>query len=572
MSANLKPCTIKEFKGYNDIVEAICDIANLRDTYWKLKKYHNDEDALFYDKFDFEYFEKNLELNLLHISKLIRNNYDYPLIGFWKIGIPKSVDENNNLEYRYLSYCSVFDLVLIHSIFNIISPQIEKDFQDFSYGYRVNLDKKNLDEIFFNWREYYPKFRNEVLKELRNPKNKYYICCDIEKFYDRISHPIIIEKIKHYVKNDRILNLLKKIISIYKYNTENETGLPQGPAYPRILANLYLNDFDKKVSDLANSYFRYVDDFFIFFKSKKDAEKILEEIIEILNKLGLTLSKSVNKKTEILETINEDPIIERIDNLKYGIFEEYKYIKYYDPKQIEKFYNAVRKKEMSVLNKEGILKINEQLPSILYLISKNLNIDHKIKDQLLSIIIYLVKDKCFYPKRLKYIFYEILDLLIYKNEDILDFYKSLHNTHKLYFLLTMFNEYINEGKHKNILIEITQKSLLLKDDFIKGFSTVIYSSVTNDLDSICKKRVIESFISSENIFSKIKLLSQIDYFKLNEEIKQIIKDNIIESSNYLQKKHLISNSSYISPTHADELYIKNLLSNDDVTPKSWTRT
>lgn len=555
---NLKHCTKKEFKDYDDIVEAISNIENLRNTYWKLKKYHENDDTLFYDKFDFEYFEKNLELNLLHISKLIKNNYEYPLIGFWKIGIPKSINENN-LEYRYLSYSSIFDLILIQSIFNIISSQIEKDFQDSSYGYRVNLDRNNVDEIFLDWREYYPKFRHEIIKKLRDPDNKYYICCDIKKYYDVIVHSILIEKIKPYVRNDSIFNLLKLIIESYDYDSEKKTGIPQSPAYSRVLANLYLNDFDIKISKLANSYFRYVDDFFIFFNSKENAEKVFSEIVAMLNDLGLSLSESEDKKPEILETINETPILKKIDNLKYGIFEEYKYIEYYNPKQIEKFYDAIRRKEMSILCKEEILKINEQLPSIIYLISNNIEIDHDIYHQLLSIIEYLVNNSCFYPKRLKYIFFKIIELLICENKDILKFYKDLHNTHKLYFLLAMFKVYNDEKKYKSELMKISENGLSSNDDFIKGFSLMIYHSITNDLLFIDKKRFIESIILSENTFSKIKLLSLIDFFKLEEELKKVIRDNITSKSNYLQKKFLIFNSSYQNSTLTDELYIKNLL-------------
>lgn len=559
LSVNLLVSSKKIQIDFTDLIEAISNEDNLRNTYWKLKKYHENEDALFFDRFDFEYFEENFDLNIAHLSELIKYKYDIPLTGFLKVKIPKKISKNNDLEYRYLSYGSIYDLLLIQSIFNIISSLIEKDFQDYSFGYRVNTDNSNLEDIFLDWREYYPKFRHEVLKSLRNPNNKFYIFCDIEKFYDNICHEILIEKIRPYISEDKIFYIVKHIIENYSSDSNRDIGIPQGPAYSRVLANLYLNEFDKKVIEISNGYFRYVDDFFIFFKSKKDAIESIKNIIKLLNDLGLSLSESHDKKTEILETKNEDPIIKKIDTLKYGIFEEYKFIKYFNPIQIEKFYDAVQRHEMSVTCRHEALKINEQLPSILYLLSQNIELKHQIKHKLLLIINFLTKNNYFYPKRLKYIFYKIIDLIIENNGNIIDFYNNLHLTHKTYFLLTLFDIYRNEKKFKNELMSIVKNNLSFKDDFLKGFSIIIFSIINNGKSFPKEEEFIGSIISGDYFFSKIKLLNVIDYFNINENIKNSIRNKINDKSKYLLKKYLIYKCTYKNVAYVDDVYIKNLL-------------
>jgi len=541
-----------------DLIEEICNINNLRNTYWKLKKYHKEEDTLFFDNFDFEYFERNLDINLLNVSKLLESNLNYPFLGFLKVRIPKKINDNNKMEYRYLSYGIIYDAILIQSIFNVISPLIESDFQDISYGYRINTDRNNPEEIFSDWRESYPKFRNKILECLRSPNNNYYICCDIEGFYDNICHSILIEKLRPLIKNYKIFNILKRVIESYEYNALGKSGIPQGPAYSRILANLYLNDFDKEILKFSNSYFRYVDDFFIFFNNKKDAQETLKKIIFLLNELGLTLSDSQNKKLKILKTENEEPIIKKIDSLNYGLFEEYKFINYFDPIQIEKFYNAIDNYKMPTECREDILKVNEQLPSILYLISNDEILHHAIKNKLLFLIKYLIKYNCFYPKRLNYIFFKIIDLITEEKESVIDFYNNLDNTHKIYFLLTMFNLYKKDNIFKKEIIDIVSNNLKTNDDFLIGFSISIYSELENNDNYFFKNELLDFIFQEENLFSRLKFLNRINYFDMVDNIKQIIKSNITSKSNYLCRKYLLANSTYKNTRLDDDLYIQHL--------------
>ncbi len=378
----LKPKKIR--LKQEEILDKVADQHNIINAYWRLKKYHKEEDALFYDEFDFNYFEKNLEVNVKYLSRALLNKEDIPLIGFLKVQLPKKVDEENTMQYRQLTYSSVFDQVIIQAVFNIIAQLLENEFHENSFGYRCDIASPLSENIFNNWREYYPKFRNRVLNELRKQEIKYYVCCDIKGFYDNINHHVLLEQIKKYVKYDYILAFIDKLIKSYQDDEGTDKGVPQGPAYARILANLYLNRFDKEILKVSSGYFRYVDDFFLFYRNKEDAETGLNKVHQLLDDLGLTLSEDENKKAEILKAANEETILNNLDSIRYGIFEEFKFIPYLDTERVGNFYDAIEKREYPT-NFEEILEINNTLPSLLYLLSKDINRSHSLNTDFQSL-------------------------------------------------------------------------------------------------------------------------------------------------------------------------------------------
>ena len=239
----LTPIKRKNTINNDELINYISDIRNIKNAYWKLKKYYSYEDALFYDEFDFEQFEKELDIYTQYISLYFKQKEEIPFLGYLKVNFPKKVDKNEQMQYRQMAYSTIFDQIIIQSIFNAISIIFEDDFQDSSYGYRFNTDRLNVDDIFRDWREYYPIFRNKLLNQNRKKEIKYRVSCDISKFYDNIKHDILFQQIQKYISDDYICSTIIRIIDLYKYDGITKKGLPQGPAYARILANLYLNDF-----------------------------------------------------------------------------------------------------------------------------------------------------------------------------------------------------------------------------------------------------------------------------------------------------------------------------------------
>lgn len=129
----------------------------------------------------------------------------------------------------------------------------------------------------------------------KGSNNSYYIKLDISKYFNSINHELLIQKIKKIVKEEKILNLLEKII--YSYEFEPGKGLPMGNQTIQNFALLYLNSIDKFIKEKIRIkyYIRYMDDMLIFVDNKEKARQVFEII---KSKIEEDLLK-VNPKSQV---------------------------------------------------------------------------------------------------------------------------------------------------------------------------------------------------------------------------------------------------------------------------------
>jgi len=564
----LNPIERKSSIKNEELIDAISSSENIKSAYWKLKKYHEYEDALFFDEFDFKQFEDNLDIYTQYISLYFQQKEEIPFLGYLEVNFPKKNNEDGNIEYRKMAYSTIFDQVIIQSIFNVISIIFEENFQDSSYGYRFNRDAMNANDIFRDWREYYPQFRNNILNENRKSETKYRIKCDISKFYDNIRHDVLIQQIQKYITDDYIFTTVKRIVELYKYDEKVQKGLPQGPAYARILANLYLNRFDEQISQYTTGYYRYVDDIFLFFKNKKNAKDVLEKVVALLLKeLDLTLSQDPKKKPIIFETSDEDDLLNYLDTIKYGIFEEFKFMTTLDKeKEVQNFYEIVKRKAVPCNlqnDSQEIIEINNDIPSIIYLLSKKYTFPIPLKEKIPAIVNYLVENKIFFPKRLKsrihkFIFYDLINWFPTININLLTFYQNLDNCHKIYFFLCLYYIYTSQKKCGEELKKIILINLKSENSFLKGYA-IVFAHKMDMNTTFLNEEYIKGILNSKSYFPKLKLFSCMNFFELSEELRSLFRNYLKPSDEYIIRKYFLSNSSYKNVGHGDHLFLSNLI-------------
>lgn len=548
-----------------DILHQICDLENIKTAYSRLKHYHGKEAAVFFDEFDFEFFEKDFDENINLISIALKNKLSLPSSRYTIVNIPKKLDEDRNIIYRQMTYSSVFDQIIVQSIFNVIAIFLEEKFHQNSYGYRLNIIDNKSNKIFEDWKEKYPQFRNSILNKLREPHIKFYLCCDIKSYYDSIRKEDLILQLRGIIDDDYIFGILKSTINSYSFNGYQELGLPQGPAYARALANLYLNDFDKEVALKSNYYFRYVDDLFILFESKEKAEETLEWITKKLAVLGLSLSTDIDKEAIIKEADDEKIIIEKMDSFRYGVFEEAKFLPYLEKKQIKEFYETASQK---ILPENDSTKINAALPSLISVYSKETNEDLESQIALVEIVEQLSKNKNFFPKKYATFFNRILDLFIKASKNYLSFYKSLEDAHKVFFLLSVYQKFKEEVDISNqslkfgqSLKDILSENLKSDDTFLKGFTVAICEKHKETLSVFIEKsEIIDHVILRNDEFVAKKIFSTMDYFSQNNETKSKISLYLKPSTNYLLKKHFLDGlKDFTKYNEIDTLLFTNIL-------------
>jgi retron-type reverse transcriptase len=108
---------------------------------------------------------------------------------------------------------------------------------------------------------------------------------DIKGFFDHVDHQLLMDLVCEKVSDGRVLSLIELFLTsgvmnecIFEASTE---GTPQGGNLSPLLANVYLNHFDRRMGELGYLILRYANDILIFCKYEWEAEDALKRAGEI---------------------------------------------------------------------------------------------------------------------------------------------------------------------------------------------------------------------------------------------------------------------------------------------------
>jgi RNA-directed DNA polymerase len=125
---------------------------------------------------------------------------------------------------------------------------------------------------------------------------------DIQKFFDKVKRPELIELLRTTLKGRSILPLMEKVVrtevkatrfcdkgKLQKMGIENGVGIRQGMPLSPLLANLALSEFDQAIEKAGIPMVRYADDIVTFSNSKAEALEANATIRALLLAQGLTI-------------------------------------------------------------------------------------------------------------------------------------------------------------------------------------------------------------------------------------------------------------------------------------------
>ncbi|WP_209327101.1 RNA-directed DNA polymerase [Pseudoalteromonas sp. PA2MD11] len=264
---------------------------------------------------------------------------------------------NEDNKERELVTLSASTRVCTSTILKQIAYFLDIKNNDFSHGYQISQGYSG-GYIFKQWLYLWLKFIKNITEAIEDEcfYDYYIVKTDIEKFYDKIPHDTLKRvllggsegdiKSKILTMSDSCRAKYKKCIDFMFNLTEDivgkNVGLPQGPAYARYFAELYLNSIDRDFIDFYSKgdvylYQRYVDDIFFIAKSKSEAEKFLAILKSKLEILSLNINE-------------EKTIVSKISSF-YQDFNEYRSQSKYTIDQVSKSYDTSSdKKKNSAIN------------------------------------------------------------------------------------------------------------------------------------------------------------------------------------------------------------------------------
>lgn len=293
---------------YEDIYSEICSLKNLMKAWINAKKGKTKRRYV-------KRFQRNLRNNLLKLREELTNQTYKPCsLKTFILRDPKT---------RKISKSAFRDRVVHHALCNLIVPNFEKGFIYDSHANRIG--KGTLKAI-----ERFDKFKRKVSKN--NTKECYVLKADIKHYFQEINHNILIKIIRRKIKDEKVIWLVDKILSVNK----KTKGMPIGNLTSQFFANLYLNELDQFVKHKlkAKYYVRYVDDFIILYESKKQLEEWKTEINNFLKeKLKIELHPSKSNVLKLSSGINF---------LGFRVFFYHKLIRKSNLKNFDKKFNNLR--------------------------------------------------------------------------------------------------------------------------------------------------------------------------------------------------------------------------------------
>ena len=109
---------------------------------------------------------------------------------------------------------------------------------------------------------------------------------DLEKFFDRVDHDVLMHRVRERMKDSRVLKLIKSFlkagVSVKGVAGPIREGTPQGGPLSPLLANLLLDDLDKELESRGHRFVRYADDCNVYVRSKRAGERVMESVSRFL--------------------------------------------------------------------------------------------------------------------------------------------------------------------------------------------------------------------------------------------------------------------------------------------------
>jgi RNA-directed DNA polymerase len=183
---------------------------------------------------------------------------------------------------RTLGIPTLTDRLIQQALHQVLQPIFEVDFSESSYGFRPG---RSAHQAVTSAQRYVAEGRRFVVD------------MDLEKFFDRVNHDLLMGKLAKKVGDERVLKLIRRYLEagmmaegLMSPRTE---GTPQGGPLSPLLSNILLTDLDRELERRGHSFCRYADDCNVYVRSKAAGERVMASLTRFLSeRLKLTVNQA----------------------------------------------------------------------------------------------------------------------------------------------------------------------------------------------------------------------------------------------------------------------------------------
>jgi len=192
---------------------------------------------------------------------------------------------------RQLGIPTVVDRLVQQGFLQVLEPLLDPTFSETSCGFRPGRD---AHQALQKAQGYVAEGRQIVVD------------MDIEKFFDRVNHDILMSRLARRIQDKRLLRIVRRFLQAGMMQNgvcvQRYEGTPQGGPLSPLLSNLLLDELDKELERRGHCYVRYADDCNIYVRSQAAGERVLASVTEFLwKRLRLRVNREKSAAAPVWE-------------------------------------------------------------------------------------------------------------------------------------------------------------------------------------------------------------------------------------------------------------------------------
>jgi len=166
---------------------------------------------------------------------------------------------------RELGIPTVVDRLIQQALLQVLQPLIDPTFSDHSHGFRPGRSAHGA-----------------VRQAQRHVQDGYRVVVDVdlERFFDRVNHDILMERLARKVHDKAVLRLVRRYLEAGVMDggvtSQRHEGTPQGGPLSPLLANVLLDEVDRELERRGHRFVRYADDCNVYVRSQRQGEGDLQ--------------------------------------------------------------------------------------------------------------------------------------------------------------------------------------------------------------------------------------------------------------------------------------------------------
>jgi group II intron reverse transcriptase/maturase len=182
---------------------------------------------------------------------------------------------------RELGIPCVLDRFIQQAMLQVLQPIFDPVFSEHSHGFRPG---RSAHGAVREAQQYVQGGRRWVVD------------IDLERFFDRVNHDVLMGKLAKKIGDKRILGLIRRYLDAGVMANgvvmERHEGTPQGGPLSPLLANVLLDEVDKELEQRGHAFVRYADDCNVYVRSRRAGERVMEAMRKMYAKLKLQVNEA----------------------------------------------------------------------------------------------------------------------------------------------------------------------------------------------------------------------------------------------------------------------------------------